>query len=143
MKRLREVIPIVGMTRRVIQGYEKAGVAAPSARDKYGRLLYDDSAVERLLQIRLYKDIGLDKNEMLDIFDAPSSDRSKEIIEKHINNLTKEKEKIENMINVIKKMQSTGIIISDLRIKINGLETANYDELLSYLVSLNGSEEED
>ena len=42
MKTLHEVTQIVGMTRRVIQEYEKAGLAtAPTATNKYGHLLYE------------------------------------------------------------------------------------------------------
>lgn len=58
MKKLTEVEKIVGLTRRNIQEYEKAGVASkPSCTNKYGYLLYSDADIDRLWQLRFYKEL--------------------------------------------------------------------------------------
>lgn len=47
MKTLNEVVDLVDMTRRVIQEYEKAGLAkTPTTINKYGHLQYDESAID-------------------------------------------------------------------------------------------------
>ena len=45
----------LGVTRRVIEGYEKAGLASATGRNKYGHLLYNEKAQERIVQIRMYQ----------------------------------------------------------------------------------------
>lgn len=65
MKTLNEVVDLVDMTRRVIQEYEKAGLAkTPTTTNKYGHLQYDESAIERLWQIRFYRELGYNKEQI-------------------------------------------------------------------------------
>ena len=42
LKTLREICNILEVTRRAVQGYEKAGLVTPSERNKYGYLLYNE-----------------------------------------------------------------------------------------------------
>ena len=91
MKTLHEVTQIVGMTRRVIQEYEKAGLAtAPTATNKYGHLLYADKEIDRLWQIRFYRELGYGKNEMKAVFNNPHYNR-KEALSFQIAQLEKKK----------------------------------------------------
>ena len=53
-KTLREVCEQLGITRRVVQGYEKAGLVSASGRNKYGYLLYNAKVQKRISQIRLF-----------------------------------------------------------------------------------------
>ena len=45
LKTLREICNILEVTRRAVQGYEKAGLVTPSERNKYGYLF---SEAERI-----------------------------------------------------------------------------------------------
>lgn len=46
MKTLREVADIVGLSRRMIQEYEKTGLATtPTTTNKYGHLLYNEEEI--------------------------------------------------------------------------------------------------
>lgn len=59
MKSLSEVEKIVGLKRRAIQEYEDKGLAIkPNHKNKYGYLLYDTPEIERLWQLKFYKEIG-------------------------------------------------------------------------------------
>lgn len=59
MKSLHEVEKIVGLNRRVIQEYESKGVAIkPTHKNKYGYLLYDTPEIERLWQLKFYRELG-------------------------------------------------------------------------------------
>ena len=70
-KTLREVCATLQISRRTIQGYEKAGLVVPSGKNKYGYLLYDQKAQERIQTIRFYQQLGFSIREIQTIADAP------------------------------------------------------------------------
>lgn len=81
MKTFSEVVKLVGMSRRVIREYEKAGLSeTPSETNKYGHLLYDGKTIERLRQIRFYRDMDYDKKQMRVFFEDKNFDSRKEIL---------------------------------------------------------------
>lgn len=127
MKTLKQVSEMVGMSRRVIQEYEKAGVAAtPETTNKYGYLLYDDQAVERLWQIRFYRELGYSKKEIKAIFDNPKFDKQK-ALKTQIELLIKKKEQLELLIDTAKKMNEIGISPSAMRFGIPFMKDIPYD----------------
>lgn len=69
-KTLREICAGTGVSRRTIQGYEKAGLVSASGKNKYGHLLYDQAAEERIRNIRFYQQIGFPVREISGIIDA-------------------------------------------------------------------------
>lgn len=54
---LREICETLEVSRRAIQGYENAGLVKATGRNKYGHLLYDDKAKERIAKIDLAKKV--------------------------------------------------------------------------------------
>lgn len=72
IKTLHEVYEELGVTRRAVQGYEKRGLVKPSARNKYGHLLYDDQAQRRIALIKDYQKLGFKLKEIESLIDAPS-----------------------------------------------------------------------
>ena len=100
---LREVCTQLGVSRRAVQGYEKANLVSASNKTASGYLLYNEKARNRIKQIKLYQDMGFSIKEIKAMIDAPS-----EI--KKIALLTR-KEKLEeniihthNMVKIIEKM---------------------------------------
>ncbi len=71
-KTLRELCNIWGVTRRAVQGYEKAGLVSASEKNKYGHLLYDVKTQNRIASIKLYQQLGFKIKEIQEIIDAPS-----------------------------------------------------------------------
>ncbi len=69
---LREVCDALDVSRRAVQGYEKAGLVSPSGKNERGHLLYDESARERIKRIRLFQRIGFKIKEIKELMDAPS-----------------------------------------------------------------------
>ena len=55
---LREVCSMVGVTRRMVHNYEQAGLVAATGRNKYGYLLYDETVVTRIQDIKMYQHFG-------------------------------------------------------------------------------------
>lgn len=69
-KTLREVCNMVGVTRRAVQGYEKAGLVASSGKNKYGYLLYDEDAMEKIRVIKQYQEFGFSVKEIKELLEA-------------------------------------------------------------------------
>ena len=61
---LREICELTGVTRRAVQGYEKEGLVKPSSRNKQGYLLYDQEAVVRIKEIKLFQERGFTLKEI-------------------------------------------------------------------------------
>ena len=96
-KTLREVCEMLSLSRRVIQGYEKIGLVKPTARNKYGHLLYDDQAISKIAGIRFCQKLGLSLKEILQLTQL---DRSAvcEILEDHLIELEIEQDKLDYLI---------------------------------------------
>ena len=100
MRTITDAAKIVGLSRRVIQEYEKDGVAIkPSQKNKYGYLIYDDTTIDRLWQIRFYRELGYDKRAIKAVFDDPDYDYTA-ALEAQVKLLEKKKLEIENLIGV-------------------------------------------
>lgn len=95
---LREICVAAGVTRRAVQGYEKAGLVSPSGKTSRGYLLYDMNSQERIKVIRLYQQLGFSIKEIKEIIDA-SNDIKRHAIELRIEKLKEEGENIENLIS--------------------------------------------
>lgn len=70
---LREVCKMTGVSRRAIQGYERAGLVLPTGKNERGYLLYDEDAMERIRQIKFFQDMGFSIKEIKEISIAPRS----------------------------------------------------------------------
>lgn len=71
-KTLNEIDKEMGVTRRAVQGYEQAGLVSRCGRNKYGHLLYDETAQARIVRIRFYQDLGFTIKEIKELIDAPA-----------------------------------------------------------------------
>lgn len=69
-KTLRKVCELVEITRRTVQGYEKAGLVAPIGKNKYGYLLYDDVAAKKIRLIKQYQDFGFSVKQIKILLEA-------------------------------------------------------------------------
>ena len=95
IKTLQEVCETVGVTRRAVQGYEKRGLVSPTGKNKYGYLLYDSMAQERIALIKRYQKLGFKLREVEELVDAPNY-IVKEALLKQVDKLQEDnKEKME------------------------------------------------
>ena len=85
-KTLSELCSTLQVSRRAIQGYEKVGLVAASGKNKYGYLLYNPEAQERIRRIKLYQQLGFRLKEIKEIMDAPN-EIVKTAIKQQIENL--------------------------------------------------------
>lgn len=103
---LREICQTLGVSRRAVQGYEKANLVSASNKTERGYLLYNNSAVERIKLIKLFQDMGFSITEIKKIIDAPAEIKKPALInqkEKLNDNIIH----LNDMIAVIQEMLTT------------------------------------
>ena len=100
---LREICREFEISRRTVQGYEKAGLVSASGRNKYGQLLYDENAIQRIAKIKFYQQLGFSLKEITEIIDAPDA-VLKAKLEKQVETLNKEKEEMQELIEKAEQM---------------------------------------
>lgn len=102
LKTLNEVCKTVGVTRRTIQGYEKEGLVIPTAKNKYGYLMYDAETVNRIALVKMYQDFGFQRKEIKVLLEAPKSE-VKKYLERQVEKLKKELLRMESLIEKAKE----------------------------------------
>ncbi|MCI8856821.1 MAG: MerR family transcriptional regulator [Clostridiaceae bacterium] len=105
---VNEVSKLTGVSIRTLQYYDTIGLLKPSQYTESGYRLYDDTALERLQQILLFKELEFSLKEIKEIIDAPNFDRAK-ALEQQIELLTLKKEHLENLIDFARKIKTIGV----------------------------------
>ncbi len=123
MMTVNEVSKLTGVSIRTLQYYDTIGLLPPAEYTEAGYRLYDDTAMERLQQILLFKELEFPLKEIKTIIDAPNFNKEK-ALEQQIELLTIKKEHLENLINFARKIKGTGVNIMDF----NVFDTTKMDE---------------
>lgn len=104
MKMLSEVSKIVRITRRTLQEYDRIGLVKPSAKTEQGYWLYDDAAIQKLMLIRVYLEVGYTRAEVRRLLDSPMRDVQEEL-DSIVKTLEEKRKRIDGMISAIRMMQ--------------------------------------
>ena len=123
MMTVNEVSKSTGVSIRTLQYYDTIGLLPPAEYTKAGYRLYDDTAMERLQQILLFKELEFSLKEIKQIMDAPNFDRNK-ALEQQIELLTMKKEHLEGLITFARNIRRTGADKMDF----NVFDTTKMDE---------------
>lgn len=107
MRTVNEVSKLTGVSIRALQYYDKIGLLKPTGYTESGYRLYDDTALERLQQILLFRELEFPLKEIKEILSAPDFDRNK-ALEQQIALLTMKKEHLENLIDFARGIQLIG-----------------------------------
>lgn len=105
-KTLREVCDAFGVSRRAVQGYEKAGLISMLGKNERGHLLYDEDMQERIRRIKLFQQMGFSIKEIREIINA-SDDILKRALENQVVKLKERKENMEMIIEQIYELIET------------------------------------
>lgn len=97
MRTVNEVSKLTGISVRTLHHYDEIGLLKPTAATEAGYRLYDDTALERLQQILLFRELQFPLKDIKMILDSPDFDRNK-ALEQQIELLTMKKEHLENLI---------------------------------------------
>lgn len=100
---LREVCDSFGVSRRAVQGYEKAGLVSATSKNGRGYLLYDVKSQERIKKIKMFQEMGFSIKEIREIIDAPNH-ILKSALEERIEKLKRDSVHAENMIKKANEM---------------------------------------
>ena len=122
MMTVNEVSKLTGVSIRTLQYYDTIGLLKPAEYTESGYRLYDDTALERLQQILLFKELEFPLKEIKEIIDAPNFDRNK-ALEQQIELLTM-KEHLENLINFARGIKWLGVKQMDFTV----FDTKKIDE---------------
>lgn len=108
MMTVHEVSKISGVSIRALHHYHNIGLLPATEVTKAGYRLYDDTALERLQHILLFKELEFSLKEIKDILNNPDFDRNK-ALEQQIHLLELRKEHLQNLIDLAWGIKMIGV----------------------------------
>lgn len=114
MMTVHEVSKLAGVSIRTLQYYDKIGLLHPTGYTEAGYRLYDDTELERLQHILLFRELEFPLRDIKAILDSPDFDRSK-ALEQQIELLKLKKEHIQNMIDFALGVKMLGVKHMDFK----------------------------
>ena len=114
MMTVNEVSKLAGVSIRTLQYYDKIGLLHPSGCTDAGYRLYDDTDLERLQHILLFRELEFSLKDIKVIISSPDFNRSK-ALEQQIELLRLKKEHIENLINFALGIKMLGVKHMDFK----------------------------
>lgn len=123
MRTIKEVSRLAGVSIRTLHYYDSIGLLSPEKETESGYRLYDDTDLERLQQILLFRELQFPLKEIKGILDSPGFDKKK-ALEQQIKLLELKKEHLENLIDFAR-----GIIMIGVRpLEFSVFDTKKIDE---------------
>lgn len=108
MRTVNEVSKLTGVSVRTLHYYDEIGLLKPSSITESGYRLYDDSALERLQHIMLFRELEFSLKDIKQILNSSDFDRNR-ALEQQIELLTLKKEHIENLITFARGIKLIGV----------------------------------
>lgn len=115
MMRVNEVSRLTGLSIRTLRYYDSIGLLKPTAYTQAGYRLYDETVIERLQQILLFRELEFPLTDIKRIIDSPDFDKNK-ALEQQIELLTLKRNHFENLINYAETIKQTGEIQMDFSV---------------------------
>ena len=123
MKTVHEVSKLAKVSVRTLHYYDSIGLLSPTTVTEAGYRLYDDTALERLQYILLFRELGFPLKEIKQILNSSDFDRNR-ALEQQIELLTLKKEHLENLINFARGIKAIGVRYMDF----SAFDTSKIDE---------------
>lgn len=114
MMTVHEVSRLAGVSIRTLQYYDRIGLLHPAGYTDAGYRLYDDTDLERLRHILLFRELEFPLKDIKAIINSPDFDRSK-ALEQQIEMLKLKKEHIENLMNFALGIKMLGVKKMDFK----------------------------
>lgn len=108
MRTVNEVSKLTGVSVRTLHHYDAIGLLKPTTISEAGYRLYDDTALERLQQILLFRELEFPLKEIKSILECSNFDRGK-ALEQQITLLTLKKEHLEKLIDLACEIKKIGV----------------------------------
>lgn len=114
MLTVHEVSDLTGVTDRALHHYDAIGLLHHSQVSKAGYRLYDDTALSRLSEIMLLKELEFPLREIQTIPDRAVSDRDM-VLEQQIRMLELKRDRLNDIICLARKIRTIGVDQVDLK----------------------------
>ena len=108
MRTVNEVSKLTGVSIRTLHYYDEIALLSPTSITEAGYRLYNDTALERLQHIMLFRELEFPLKDIKEIVNGSNFDRNK-ALEQQIQLLTLKKEHIENLITFARGIQGVGV----------------------------------
>lgn len=108
MKSINEASKLTGLSRRALQYYDEEGVSVPKRSEQNYRL-YDRNALERIWQVMIYKEMGLEIKEIRQLLTMPEH-RKKERLTRQIEALQSRMAALRVQMEFAVLIQSKGML---------------------------------
>lgn len=136
MKTVHEVSKLAKVSVRTLHYYDNIGLLSPTTVTEAGYRLYDDTALERLQYILLFRELGFPLKEIKQILNSSDFDRNR-ALEQQIELLTLKKEHLENLINFARGIKAIGVRYMDF----SAFDTSKIDEYVMQAKATYGNTE--
>ncbi len=107
MMTVNEVSKLTGVSVRTLHYYDEIGLLTPAVTTEAGYRLYDNTNLERLQQILLFRELEFSLKDIKKMIDSPGFDRRK-VLSEQIELLTLKKEHFETLISYAQQIKSKG-----------------------------------
>jgi DNA-binding transcriptional MerR regulator len=108
MMTVKQVSELTGVSIRTLRYYDEIGLLPPASHTEGGYRLYDDTALERLQQILLFRELEFPLKDIVRIVSSPDFDRKK-ALEQQIELLELKKQHLENLISFARGIKLLGV----------------------------------
>ena len=108
MMTVKQVSELTGVSIRTLRYYDEIGLLPPAAHTEGGYRLYDDTALERLQQILLFRELEFPLRDIVRIVSSPDFNRKK-ALEQQIELLELKKQRLEYLIAFARGIKLIGV----------------------------------
>ena len=108
MRTVKEVSKLTGVSVRTLHHYDAIGLLKPTMVTEANYRLYDDTALERLQAILLFRELQFPLKEIKGILDNPAFDPA-EALDQQIKLLELQKKHIEDLISFAHEIKEKGV----------------------------------
>ena len=108
MMTVKQVSELTGVSIRTLRYYDKIGLLSPSDHTEGGYRLYDDTALERLQQILLFRELEFPLKDIMSIMERKDFDRRK-ALDQQIELLELKKQHLQKLIDVARGIKMLGV----------------------------------
>ncbi|PWJ13029.1 MerR family transcriptional regulator [Ruminococcus flavefaciens] len=108
MMTVKQVSELTGVSIRTLRYYDKIGLLSPSDHTEGGYRLYDDTALERLQQILLFRELEFPLKDIIGIMGRKEFDRRK-ALDQQIELLELKKQHLQKLIDFARGIKMLGV----------------------------------
>ena len=108
MMTVKQVSELTGVSIRTLRYYDEIGLLPPASHTEGGYRLYDDTALERLQQILLFRELEFPLKDIVRIVSSPDFDRKK-ALEQQIELLELKKQRLDELISFARGIKLIGV----------------------------------